>query len=120
MTALLGVVLASGCALTARNGAVPALNAASDNAKKQACEAQQRMIYGAVQQYLAMGGKFEDISGPVDARNPLVSGEAQILRQAPKCLLGDAPYVLASDQTVTCPYGDPPSGHGRASLGPGQ
>jgi hypothetical protein len=94
---------------------VPVFNSAQGSARQKACFANQRMIEGSVEQYLAAdpNNTRTSVAGSVVSGNPLLDAATGYLKEAPKCPLGDKPYVYDADTRATiCPYGDPPAGHG--------
>ena len=56
--------------------AIPVFNSASESARKRTCQANQRTIAGAVQQFVAagQGNTVAETDGVVDASNILVAG----------------------------------------------
>jgi prepilin-type N-terminal cleavage/methylation domain-containing protein len=98
--------------------AIPVFNAAQATAKQRACFSNQRVIEGAVQQYLAnatsAGINDANLTGNVVGA-PLV-GTTAFIKEIPKCRLADngMNYVLTSGST-NCPYPltGTPVGHGR-------
>jgi prepilin-type N-terminal cleavage/methylation domain-containing protein len=97
--------------------AIPVFNAAQATAKQRACFSNQRVIEGAVQQYLAnaTSASINDaaINGVQVIGAPLV-GTTAFIKEIPKCKLADngLNYTLTSGST-NCPYGAPDTGHGR-------
>lgn len=85
--------------------AIPVFNAASDSARQRTCQANQRTIEGAVQQYVAAtdGGLEADVDGDVIAGNAIAD---TYLKAVPSCPSDSSspklPYVLAAGVTG-CP-----------------
>jgi prepilin-type N-terminal cleavage/methylation domain-containing protein len=81
--------------------AIPVFNAAQDTARQRACFSNQRVIEGAVQQYLATNTSavVSSLSGNVNAA-PLVGTNAYI-KETPRC--GNVVYSLDSAGTTNCP-----------------
>lgn len=110
---VLAVVLLLACVVggIVASVSLPIFNAASSSARQKACFANQRTVEGAVEQYMAAGPESVRPSGPIDASSVLLT-DGYIV-EVPKCALGDEPYVYdAETRLATCPYGDPPAGHG--------
>jgi prepilin-type N-terminal cleavage/methylation domain-containing protein len=84
--------------------AIPVFNAAQDTAKERACFSNQRVIEGAVQQYLAANpnasGSDTDLQGAVDGA-PLVGANA-FIKETPMC--NSLAYELETG-TTNCPGG---------------
>jgi prepilin-type N-terminal cleavage/methylation domain-containing protein len=82
--------------------AIPVFNAAQDTAKERACFSNQRVIEGAVQQYLAANPNASvsdtDLQGAVTGA-PLVGPNA-FIKETPMCNSVD--YHLATG-TTNCP-----------------
>jgi prepilin-type N-terminal cleavage/methylation domain-containing protein len=84
--------------------AIPVFNAAQANARQRACFSNQRVIEGAVQQWLAsqVGNIANDLNGAVASGHALVGGTAYI-KDIPRCPLNNtANYILANGST-NCP-----------------
>jgi hypothetical protein len=94
-------------------GAANIFSAAQADVQRRSCLANQRVIAGAAASLLAGNPGYTSaaIAGPIDASSPLVT--LGYLKAAPACPMGEAPYVYdAQTLSTTCPYGDPPTGHG--------
>ena len=91
--------------------AIPVFNAASANAKTRACFSNQRVIEGAVQQWLANNPNMTEANaaGAVTAA-PLVPN---FIKEAPRCGLNNGTYTLSASAGTNCPSGAPTAGHGR-------
>ncbi|MDO8963169.1 MAG: hypothetical protein Q7W30_01615 [Coriobacteriia bacterium] len=112
IAAVLGLCGCGAVGLFATTGA-SYFSSAKSEALQKACFANQRMVEGAVEMYLASGPEAlrTDVAGPLEAGSPLIS--STYLREVPRCALGDKPYVYdAEKQQANCPYGDAPEGHG--------
>jgi type IV pilus assembly protein PilA len=83
--------------------AVPVYKNVTDNAKEKACFSNQRMIEGAVQQYLA--GHPQETLESIDSMEKLDG----YFTKTPKCPNGDKEYEI-TDGKVEC-KGDPVHGH---------
>ena len=92
--------------------AIPVFNAASDSARERSCHSNQRVIEGAVQQYLAADptNALADIdssgatSGEITATHPFVGGTDPYLKEVPICPSDDTnPYVIDTSGETTCP-----------------
>jgi prepilin-type N-terminal cleavage/methylation domain-containing protein len=88
--------------------AIPVFNAASDSARKGACFSNQRVIEGAVSQYVAGDPTRTeaDCDGNVEAGNPLMAAGENYMKTAPECkgtVSSDAAAVYTLDTgTVSC------------------
>jgi prepilin-type N-terminal cleavage/methylation domain-containing protein len=99
--------------------AIPVFNAATATAKSRACFSNQRVIEGAVQQYLANATTLSvaNVAGEVSptgsgGANALVGTNA-FIKDTPKCGIANLPYSLTAGAT-TCPNGViADGGHGR-------
>ncbi len=85
--------------------AIPVFNAASDSARQRTCHSNQRVIEGAVQQYLAEDPDNTIPAGDVDASHVLVP---DYIKEVPYCPSGDGttPYSLDATGTTSCPEGE--------------
>jgi len=92
--------------------AIPVFNAASRSARQRTCHSNQRIIEGAVQQYLAAdpGNVVADIDGTV-ADNNTADLIPEYIKEAPECPVNDSLYSLDASGNTTCP--DLSTGHGR-------
>jgi prepilin-type N-terminal cleavage/methylation domain-containing protein len=92
--------------------AIPVFNQAQATAKERACFSNQRVIEGAVQQYLATNtsATLADMDGDVSGA-PLVGANA-FIKEIPKCGLTNTLYSLSTTGTTGCPAGAPTAGHG--------
>jgi prepilin-type N-terminal cleavage/methylation domain-containing protein len=96
--------------------AIPVFNAAQGTAKSRACFSNQRVIEGAVQQYLANAPTLNasNLNGLVRDGHPLV-GAAAFIKETPLCGLANGQYNLTNGNTI-CPSGETSAatpGHGR-------
>jgi prepilin-type N-terminal cleavage/methylation domain-containing protein len=96
--------------------AIPVFNAAQGTAKSRACFSNQRVIEGAVQQYLANAPTLNaaNLNGLVIDGHPLV-GATAFIKETPLCGLNNGQYNLTGGNTI-CPSGLTTStaqGHGR-------
>jgi hypothetical protein len=78
--------------------------AATSVAQKRACFSNQRVIEGAVQQYLAgaVGFVADDMDGPVDARHILISGANEYFKDVPTCPTTGEGYTLVDGTVEDC------------------
>ncbi len=83
--------------------AVPVYNNVTDNAREKACFSNQRMIEGAVQQYLASNP--DSTTADIDNMNTLTG----YFNEEPTCPNGGAVYTITNG-TVTC-GGNPKHDH---------
>jgi prepilin-type N-terminal cleavage/methylation domain-containing protein len=91
--------------------AIPVFNAASDSARKGACFSNQRVIEGAVSQYIA-GDPARSLADAtlattVDSSNVLMTADEKYMKTAPQCKgtssSGTAGYYELDDAgNVTC------------------
>jgi prepilin-type N-terminal cleavage/methylation domain-containing protein len=100
--------------------AIPVFNAAQGTAKSRACFSNQRVIEGAVQQYLANAPTLNasNLNGLVveggTGAGALV-GPSAFIKETPLCGLNNGQYNLTNGNTI-CPSGATtatPAGHGR-------
>jgi prepilin-type N-terminal cleavage/methylation domain-containing protein len=89
--------------------AIPVFNAASDSARKGACFSNQRVIEGAVSQYVAgdPARTTATCSGAVGTSNVLMTASEKYMKTVPVCKgatsAGTAgEYSLDNSGTVTC------------------
>lgn len=87
--------------------AIPVFNAASSSARQKACFSNQRVIEGAVQQYVAADPThvIGTVALAVDTANPLV-GATGYIKEVPKCTNAGADgksYVIDGTGTTNCP-----------------
>ena len=90
--------------------AIPVFNAASANAKKRACFSNQRVIEGAVQQWLANNpdNNVNQADGAVTGA-PLVP---TFIKETPRCKVNATlSYTLGAGNT-NCPVATASGGHG--------
>jgi prepilin-type N-terminal cleavage/methylation domain-containing protein len=76
--------------------AIPVFNAAQASARKSTCQANQRTIAGAIQQYVAQGGTNTEAQcdGLVTGANPLM---VTYIKAEPRCgSVGGSTYLVAS------------------------
>jgi prepilin-type N-terminal cleavage/methylation domain-containing protein len=98
--------------------AIPVFNAAQNTAKQRACFSNQRVIEGAVQQYLANAPTMQanNLNGNVvegDATAGRLVGPAAFIKETPRCGTNNMTYILG-DGNTTCPNGTTaPGGHNR-------
>jgi prepilin-type N-terminal cleavage/methylation domain-containing protein len=96
--------------------AIPVFNAAQGTAKQRACYSNQRVIEGAVQQWLANSpaNVASDLNGNVvegqGGAGQLV-GATAFIKETPKCGLNNGTYALNSGNTQCPTSGN--TGHGR-------
>ena len=95
--------------------AIPVFNSAQASARQKSCWSNQRMIEGAVEQYLAASPENlrPTVAGNVSGTNPLLNASAGYLKEQPVCPNGNLlnPYVYtALTRITTCPITT--SGHG--------
>jgi prepilin-type N-terminal cleavage/methylation domain-containing protein len=94
--------------------AIPVFNSAQASARQKSCWSNQRMIEGAVEQYLA--AKPENlrsaVAGNISGTNPLLNATAGYLKEQPACPNNATlPYVYTeASRSTTCPVAL--SGHG--------
>jgi prepilin-type N-terminal cleavage/methylation domain-containing protein len=94
--------------------AIPVFNSAQATAKSRACFSNQRVIEGAVQQYLANAPTLQvsSLNNVVNSSHPLVGANA-FIKEEPYCGLANLRYTLTNGNTV-CPNGlISGGGHGR-------
>jgi prepilin-type N-terminal cleavage/methylation domain-containing protein len=86
--------------------AIPVFNAAQNTAKERACFSNQRVIEGAVQQYLASNTNASisdtNISGDIAVTTLPLVGVNAFIKEVPKC--NSMNYHLTSG-TTNCPGG---------------
>lgn len=94
--------------------AIPVFNAASNSAKARSCFSNQRVIEGAVQQWLANNpdNSVTDAAGTVETGNTNIPLVPAFIKERPQCKNTTDNYVLAGGNT-TCPLGAPTTGHGK-------
>ncbi len=86
--------------------AIPVFNSASESARRRTCQANQRTIEGAVQQYVAayQGNAVADADGIVNGANILVAGDANndpYIKDAPTCSTEGGSFYFLDDGNVT-------------------
>jgi prepilin-type N-terminal cleavage/methylation domain-containing protein len=100
--------------------AIPVFNAATATAKTRACFSNQRVIEGAVQQFLAnaatmTAANLEGVveSGGTDGAAALVGTDA-FIKETPVCGIANGMYTLDTAGSTNCPNGATTAGgHGR-------
>ena len=94
--------------------AIPVFNAASRSARQRTCHSNQRIIEGAVQQYLAAdpGNVVADIDGTV-ADNNTADLIPEYIKDQPLCPFDDVAYSVDASGSTECP--DTTEDHGRYS-----
>jgi type II secretion system protein G len=88
--------------------AIPVFNSAQASARQKSCFSNQRMIEGAVEQYLAADptNQRATVAGNVSGANPLLNAATGYLKEQPVCPSGTTanPYVYtAASRQTTCP-----------------
>lgn len=93
--------------------AIPVFNAASRSARQRTCHSNQRIIEGAVQQYVAAdpGNTPADVAGVLQDSGSLLVPE--YIKEVPLCPYNDVEYTIDNTGSTTCP--DPDENHGRYS-----
>jgi prepilin-type N-terminal cleavage/methylation domain-containing protein len=99
--------------------AIPVFNAATATAKTRACFSNQRVIEGAVQQFLANAATMtvNDLNGNVEAGGAdgaaALVGTDAFIKETPLCGINNGIYELTAGST-DCPNGATTAGgHGR-------
>lgn len=80
--------------------AIPVFNAGSRNARLRTCQANQRMIEGAVQQWLSGDPARTWTAQLIDGADPLTTGGAYI-KDAPQCPVGTAADFYSTNAAGT-------------------
>jgi prepilin-type N-terminal cleavage/methylation domain-containing protein len=84
--------------------AIPVFNAAQDNARQRACYSNQRVIEGAVQQWLAneVTSIANALNGNVVNGHALVGGTAYV-KEIPRCPLNKTLNYVLTNGSTNCP-----------------
>jgi type IV pilus assembly protein PilA len=80
--------------------AIPVFNAASDSARQRTCQSNQRVIEGAVQQYMAASPTNTMPTGAVGTGHALVP---TYIKDIPACPSGAGAYSINTSGTTGCP-----------------
>ena len=80
--------------------AIPVFNAASDSARERTCQSNQRVIEGAVQQYLAAAAGNTVPTGDVTSSHVFVP---TYIKDVPACPSGTGNYSIDASGTTACP-----------------
>jgi prepilin-type N-terminal cleavage/methylation domain-containing protein len=96
--------------------AIPVFNSAQASARQKSCFSNQRMIEGAVEQYMAADptNLRTTVGGLVNGTNPLLNATTGYLKEQPVCPSGNTanPYnYVAATRLTTCPIAAANHGH---------